>query len=151
MTTLVRSGTQDDLPLIAKHYGRGDTPWDPFGDVAKLREIPLGGFIVAEVDGEYAGFLYWFESERPWFDEGVGRCAQIEEVQVLPRHRGKGVGRKLLVAAMDQLGGLPLDAAYVETTEENDVARHLYETEGFQPLLRTVLYRMTLKENGTDR
>lgn len=84
MTTVVRPGTQDDLPLIAKHYGRGDTPWDPFGDVARLRKIPLGGFLVAEVDGEYAGFLYWFETERPWFDESVWQCAQIEELQSFP-------------------------------------------------------------------
>ncbi len=51
---------------------------------------------------------------------------------------------------MDQLGGLPLDAVYVETAEENDVARHLYETEGFQPLLKTVLYRRTTTDNGNE-
>ncbi len=142
MRTIVRPATSDDLPLIANHYGRGDTPWDPFGNVEKLQEVPLGGFAVAEVDGEYAGFLYWFEAERPWFDSAVGRYAQIEEVQVLPRYRGKGVGKKLLESVLDRLRALLLDAAYIETTEENFAARHLYETAGFQLLHRSLFYKL---------
>ncbi len=128
MTTVIRSGTQDDLPLIAKHYGKADTPWDPFGDVSKLKDIPLKGLLIAEVGGEYAGFLSWFEAEKPWFDVDASRFAQIEEMQVLPKFRGQGVGKRLLTSALDRLGNAP-SGCYVETTEENDVARHLYETE----------------------
>lgn len=142
MLTTVRSATPDDFPHIANHYGRGDTPWDPFGDVEKLQEIPIEGFAVAEVEGDYAGFLYWFEAGKPWFDEGVGPYAQIEEVQVLPRFRGQGVGRRLLESVLDRLGTLSLDAVYVETTEENSVARHLYEAAGFQLLHRSLIFKL---------
>ena len=139
---LVRSANTDDLTLVADHYGKGDTPWDPFGDPLKLQGIPLEGFIIAEVDGEYAGFLYWFEGEKPWFDAEVGRYAYIEEVHVLPKYRGQGVGKKLLEGAIDRLEVLPLDAVYIGTTEENSVARHLYESAGFEPFHRTLLYKL---------
>ncbi len=141
MTTTVRPATQGDLPHVASHYGKGDSPWDPFGDVAKLEEIPRGGLLIAEVSGEYTGFLYWFEGQKPWFDVDVSRFAQIEEVQVLPKFRGQGVGKRLLTSALDRLGNAAVDAIYVETTEENSVARRLYEGAGFQPLFRTVLYK----------
>ena len=142
MRTTVRPATSDDLPLIANHYRRGDTPWDPFGDVEKLQKIPIRGFAVAEVDREYAGFLYWFEAKKPWFDASVGPYAQIEEVQVLPEFRGQGVGKELLENVLDRLRGLPLDAVYIETTEKNSAARHLYEGAGFQLLHRPLFYKL---------
>ncbi len=142
MTTVIRSGTQDDLPHIAKHYGRGDTPWDPFGDVEKLKEIPLRGLVVAEVDEEYAGFLYWFEAEQPWFDGSVGRYAHIEEVQVSRKHRGRGVGKRLLTTALNRLSASSVEAIYIETTEGNDVARRLYEGAGFRPIFGTIHYKL---------
>lgn len=142
MPTTVCSGTPDDFVPIARHYGRGGTPWDPFGEVEKLEEIPIDGLLVAEVEGEYAGFLYWFQAESPWFDVAVERYAQIEEVQVLPRYRGKGVGRALLEEALSRLQGLPVDAIYIETTEGNSVARHLYESVGFELVHRAIIYRL---------
>src|SRR5271157_1485413 len=54
---VVRHGTLDDLPTIAKHYAHGDSPWDPFDDVSKLSRIPLDGLLLVEVQGTYAGFL----------------------------------------------------------------------------------------------
>ena len=142
MPTTVRSATSEDLPSVADHYGKGDTPWDPFGDVSKLEAIPLEGLQVAEVGGEYAGFLYWFEGEKPWFDPDVGRYAHIEEVQVLQEHRGRGVGKRLLTTALNRLTASGVDAVYIETTEGNDVARRLYEGAGFHPVFRTIHYEL---------
>jgi hypothetical protein len=56
-TILVRQASPADLTNIVCHYGAGDSPWDPFADLAKLQRIPLEGLIVAEVEGQYAGFL----------------------------------------------------------------------------------------------
>lgn len=142
MSTTVRSATTEDLPLVAAHYGKGDTPWDPFGDVSRLEAIPLGGLLVAEVGGEYAGFLYWFEGEKPWFDQDVGRYAHIEEVQVLRKHRGLGVGKRLLATALNRLRASGVDAIYIDTTEDNDVAQRLYEGAGFRPIFGTVHYKL---------
>ncbi len=142
MSTTVRSATAEDLPHVADHYGKADTPWDPFGDVSKLKAIPLEGLLVAEVGGEYAGFLYWFEGEEPWFDQNIGRYAHIEEVQVSQKQRGRGVGKRLLTTALNRLTASGVEAIYIETTEDNDVARRLYEGAGFRPVFGTVHYKL---------
>ncbi len=103
----------------------------------------MEGLLVAEVEGEYAGFLYWFEGEKPWFDQDIGRYAHIEEVQVLRKHRGRGVGKRLLTSALNRLMASGVEAIYIDTTEGNDVARHLYEAAGFLPIFGTIHYKLS--------
>ncbi|MFQ5919074.1 MAG: GNAT family N-acetyltransferase [Thermoplasmata archaeon] len=138
----VRRWVPEDLDRIAQHSGRsGDEPWDPFSDAEALRQVPLDGLVVAEVNDEYAGFLYWFLGRRPWFDREADRFAHILEVQVLPSLQGQGVGKALLNHALERLSEESLEAVYVDTTDDNDVARRLYEGAGFDPFLRTIHYR----------
>ncbi len=139
---VVRSWVSEDLALIAQHSGpSGDEPWDPFSDAEALRQVPLDGLIVAEVNGEYAGFLYWFLGRRPWFAPEVDRFGHILEVQVLPRFRGQGVGKALLNHALERLNEESAEVVYIDTTDDNDAARRLYEGAGFSPFLRTIHYR----------
>lgn len=138
----VRSWVSEDLALIAQHSGpSGDEPWDPFSDAEALRQMPLEGLIVAEVNEEYAGFLYWFFGRRPWFEPGVDRFGHILEVQVLPRFQGQGVGKALLNHALERLSEESVEVVYIDTTDDNDIARRLYEGAGFDPFLRTIHYR----------
>jgi len=138
----IRRAIPKDLAQVAQHYGPGDSPWDPFSDPERLEGIPLEGLLVAEVDGEYAGFLYWFTAERPWFDPTVSRYAHIVEVQVVEEHRGKGIGRALLEHALKRLREEGIEAVYIDTTEDNEVAQRLYESLGFRPFSRTLHYRL---------
>ena len=138
----VRHAVSSDLVNIVRHYGAGDSPWDPFGDLAKLESIPLEGLVVAEVDGDYAGFLYWFVGENPWFDPGVRKYAHIVEVQVVERYRGQGVGREMLTYALEQLAGNSIEAIYIDTSEGNAVAQRLYESTGFRPFSQTIHYKL---------
>ncbi len=148
MTTItIRQAAPTDLTTIVNHYGSGDTPWDPFGDVEKLQNIPLEGLLVAEVNGQYAGFLYWFSGENPWFDPSTKRFAYITEVQVLEKYQGQGVGKNLLTCALQQLK--ETCTIYISTTEENAVARHLYEGAGFRPFSRSIHYRFVTGVNST--
>ncbi len=144
----VRRAVVDDLTCIVQHYGAGDRPWDPFGDLTKLQSIPLDELVVAEVDGHYAGFLYWFVGRDPWFDPGVKKYAHIVEVQVAEHYRGQGVGKRLLVYALDQLKELAIEVVYVDTTEDNMAARCLYEGAGFRLLSRTVHYRLEREDKS---
>jgi len=142
ITVDIRQATPQDLSRVVEHYGPGDTPWDPFGDPSRLQGIPLEGLIVAEAEGEYAGFLYWFVGEKPWFDPHVKTYAHIAEVQVVEGYRGQGVGRKLLSHALARLKENGIAAIYIDTTEDNKVARHLYESAGFRPFSCTIHYRL---------
>ena len=146
----VRQALPADLPRIVSHYGAGDSPWDPFADQARLRGIPLEGLLVAEVGGQYAGFLYWFVNEEPWFDPRVGRYAHITEVQVLENHRGQGIGRRLLAYALGCLKESDIEVVYIDTREDNEVARRLYESAGFRPFSRTVHYKAVVEEAGNS-
>lgn len=143
---VIRKWAPEDLVLIAQHSGpSGDEPWDPFSDAEALRQVPLDGLIVADVNDQYAGFLYWFLGRRPWFDREADRFAHILEVQVLHRFRGQGVGKALLHHALDRLTKEAVEGVYIDTTDNNDIARRLYEGAGFDPFLRTIHYRRSME------
>jgi len=58
--------------------------------------------------------------------------------------RGRGIGRKLLLAALDHFRGLGLKQAKIEALAANPVGRGLYESIGFNEVARQVHYVMEL-------
>ncbi|MBU7013548.1 MAG: GNAT family N-acetyltransferase [Theionarchaea archaeon] len=142
MTVTIRQGNPHDFKDIAAHYGPGDSPWDPFGSGEGLKHIPLEGLRIAEVNGDYAGFLYWFIGENPWFDKNTKRYAYITELHVAEEYQNRGIGTSLLDYAIKELRPKPL-AIFISTTEGNMVARTLYEKAGFRPFSRTIHYKLS--------
>lgn len=138
----VRPARSEDLGAVARHYGStGDTPWDPFASSERLERIPKDGLLIAEKDGVYAGFLYWFEGRKPWFDKGADQYAQLEELHVLPEFQGWGVAQRLVDHFLRAVSDRQIPLLYVATDETNQVAARLYETAGFRPFLKTIHYR----------
>ncbi len=141
----IRKATADDMPMIVEHMGpTGETPFYPFTDIEKLQRIPLDGLIVARSLGEYAGFLYWFTGQTPDFDSSVGKYGYIEELQVVEKFQRRGIGRKLLTHALDEMRRAGVEATYLRTREGNTPAQNLYESMGFQPYSRHVRYKLTI-------
>ncbi len=103
VNTIVRDSTEVDLPNVEGHYGRLDNLGDPFCDVTRIQKVRFDWLIIAEVAEEYAGFLYWHLGEKPFFAPEIARFAHVREVQVLERFQGRGVGRKLMVFALERL------------------------------------------------
>jgi diamine N-acetyltransferase len=101
--------------------------------------------VVAEVGGEYAGFLYWHLGKNPFFDPKVAKFAHIREVQVLAKFQRRGIGRKLMTYALDRLGGLGVSDVFLSTAETNDIAKHLYEAIGFEEFRKQIHYRLRMK------
>lgn len=66
----IRKALPADLTSIVEYYGtKGDTPWDPFADVDSLRQmVDLNDLIIAEVNGSFAGFAYFFVGDHPWLN-----------------------------------------------------------------------------------
>jgi ribosomal protein S18 acetylase RimI-like enzyme len=56
----------------------------------------------------------------------------LAELYVAPTRRGGGLGRVLLRACVDRAVARGCDYAELATTEDDVVARHLYEAEGFR-------------------
>jgi ribosomal protein S18 acetylase RimI-like enzyme len=138
----VRHARIEDLVAVACQYGsNGETPWDPFTDSHRLAEIPLDGLLIAEKDAAYAGFLYWFEGHKPWFDKGADRFARLEELHVLPEFQGWGVAQRLVDRFLEEVTGRGIPLLYVATDETNSAAQLIYERAGFRPFLRTIHFR----------
>jgi ribosomal protein S18 acetylase RimI-like enzyme len=56
----------------------------------------------------------------------------LAELYVVPERRGGGLGRVLLRACVDRAVARGCDFIDLATTEDDVVARHLYEAEGFR-------------------
>jgi len=130
---VIREATEADLASIVAHYAPGgsDSPWDPFADLQRVRAVLGPGLLVAEWEGIYAGFLFWYESRRPWYAPNVERYARISDLHIVPAAQGKGVGRTLLRDALSRIRSSSIDTVFLETDETNARARRLYEGEGF--------------------
>ena len=108
--------------LTARHHG---SPGSGAMPSPEYFEPPDGTFLVAYLDGEPAGC------------GGVGRLEQtvgeLRRMYVLPAHRGKGLGRALLVALEDAARELGYTTMRLETGNEAPEALGLYTSSGYEP------------------
>ena len=134
-TSSIREVVLDDLMALRTETTLRE-PWgDP--DIADqlnaAKRLVAGAvptrFFAAVVDGEIAG---WCELRR---DDGV---AQIEDVEVLERYRGRGLGRAVVQHALDE--GLQAgDLVFLEALAD-DWPRELYAKLGFTVVGRRDVY-----------
>jgi ribosomal protein S18 acetylase RimI-like enzyme len=150
VNAIVRYSTETDLPRIESHYGRLDNVGDPFCDITRIQEVRFDWLVIAEVDREYAGFLYWHLGEKPFFAPNIVTFAHIREVQVLERFRGRGVGRKLIVHALEKLKASGTRDIFLATAETNQAARHLYESLGFTQFRKQIQYTLNINNQPED-
>ncbi len=71
---------------------------------------------------------------------GVGRGAELLAVAVDPSCQGRGVGRQLVGAFLDEVGNRGLEAAHVVVGADNTGAVSLYERAGFVTVDRFELH-----------
>lgn len=72
--------------------------------------------------------------------QGLGKSAALGAVQnvgVIPEHRGLGLGRALVLKALDGFRSAGLKRVYLEVTADNEQAVALYQSIGFR-LTRTL-------------
>lgn len=87
---------------------------------------------VAEVDGCPAAMGRLLFGDDPVYGDVPGARAELISVWVAPEHRGGGVGRALVAAAVDHLAAHhPLTRLLLAVVETNLPARRLYESCGF--------------------
>jgi RimJ/RimL family protein N-acetyltransferase len=125
-TSMVREVSFDELAAARREVTVGE-PWgddeiSSLLDDAKrliMRAVPTR-FFAAFADGEVASYC------EVRSDGGV---AQIEDVNTLPRFRGRGLGRAVVQHAMDEAGSTN-EVVYLEALAE-DWPRELYAKLGF--------------------
>ncbi len=98
-----------------------------------LRELPEA-FIVAELNKELVGYImckleFGFSNFRKL---GFVKKGHVVSVAVLPEHRGKGLGKALMLEGINGVMNRKSDEIYLEVRKSNESAIKMYQKLGFQ-------------------
>lgn len=137
MATEIRRATVGDasalLPLVRAYWTiEGISGFDVGrveGELARLLSAPsLGSGWIATAGGDAVGYLlavYVFSLEH------LGVTAEIDELFVLPPHRGRRTGRALLEAAEAEFVRAGCTNVSLQLSRGNDAARAFYHRIGY--------------------
>lgn len=107
-------------------------------------ERPDAVVLVAEHAGEVRGYAYG-ALEGTDYMELRGPAGVLHDLIVDPAHRGHGIGRVLLDAALAELAARGAPRVVLSTAERNEAAQRLFAAAGF----RRTMIEMT-RELGGD-
>jgi [ribosomal protein S18]-alanine N-acetyltransferase len=98
-----------------------------------LRELPEA-FIVAEVGDKVIGYImckieFGFSNFRKL---GFVKKGHVVSVAVLEQHRGKGIGKALMLEGINGVLSRKSDEIYLEVRVSNTQAIQMYQRLGFQ-------------------
>ncbi len=133
MTALLRPAEAGDIGRVAEiERSCFADPWSE-ESFRRLLDVPPAIFLVALFPPEQAiaGYVIAFS---------VGQDAEVLNVAVDPRFRGRGLAGQMLDAVLIQLGGRGVRAAFLEVRESNQAARSLYKSRGFSEIGRRKSY-----------
>ena len=91
---------------------------------------PRGALFLARVDGEVAGCC----ALRPMDNADYPNAAEMKRLYVRRAFRGFGLGRQLAEAALDAARRAGYDCVLLDTLDDMEAARALYEELGFNEI-----------------
>jgi len=129
------------LSLMAEYYAEDGYPFDAAQASAAVTKLmdnaaDLGGFWVAEVDGDVAGYMavtFGFSLEYR------GRDAFLDELYLAGRFRGRGLGREAMDLAERFCRESGVRALHLEVEQHRNEARELYRRRGFESRSRELM------------
>lgn len=109
-------------------------------ELALFCENPAVFAVLAEVDGQSAGFALYFKNFSTWLGKhGI----YLEDLYVRPEFRGRGIGQGLL----SHLAQICVDNGYPRcewwVLDWNESARKVYDHLGARALTEWIPYRVT--------
>jgi len=128
LTEIVRMLADDFLGRIRERY---EEPL-PESYVNAFREIeadPNSELIVAESNGEIVGTFQL--TYTPSISFQGGKRATVESVRVDEQHRGKGIGREMMLWAIDRAKQKGCVSMQLTTNAERTDAHRFYQNLGF--------------------
>ncbi|ARF73404.1 N-acetyltransferase [Kitasatospora albolonga] len=122
-------------PPLTKVFPEDESDGDDEDGGPEDQDSPT--FLALGADGSLAGFVS--VSYAPW-----NRRLTIEDIEVAPGHRGRGVGRMLMARAEEFARERGAGQVWLEVTNINAPAIHAYRRMGFSLCgLDTSLYEFT--------
>jgi ribosomal-protein-alanine N-acetyltransferase len=94
--------------------------------IASLLRAPESVSLLARHDGEVVGFVIGLVSVY-----GTTKIGHIMTIDVLPKHRRRGVGLKLLSEIEEEFKNIGVRVCFLEVREDNVAAKRLYEKSGY--------------------
>ena len=91
---------------------------------------PRGSLLVASVNGEWAGCC----AMRPLDSSDYSNACEMKRLFVRPQFRGLGLGRRLAEAILDAARLAAYDCILLDTLDDMESARALYEELGFESI-----------------
>lgn len=92
--------------------------------------VPRGALLLARVDGAVAGCC----ALRPLDTTDYPNASEMKRLYVRPRFRGLGLGRQLAEAIMDAARVNAYAHVLLDTLDDMEAARTLYEDLGFREI-----------------
>ena len=132
--TQIRRATPDDAPAVARLLHDFNTEYDEFTPgvealTRNARAMLAEGEMVVLLAGDGPDALAELRFRKSVWTAKPD--CYIEELYVVPWLRGQGIGRKLLREAMDVARAEGATHVELGTSEDDEAARALYESEGF--------------------
>lgn len=166
--TLTRSEARRDglHPFDPRHHMRGvaELVGSVFADEldangrSLLREMQLvgrfspilGGVLSLAFFEDFVSGFVWLEEGRvvgnvtlqPWGPHADGTRWRISNVAVAPRFRRRGIGQRLMLAALGEIARRSGTWAVLQVRTDNTAAYRLYEKLGFTDVCRDGLWRL---------
>ena len=121
---------------MEEHFGRiAGSNWQQRKRAAILYDLkrnPKHCFI-AEEDAEVVGYC----CTRIYNDLSTGHIANMAVDRL---YQGRGIGKKLMRAALEHFRKQGMDYARIETMEQNETGKHLYPAFGFKEIGRQIFF-----------
>ncbi len=144
---IIRNTDAEDVPLLLRfvkgiaeyeHLSHMVSATEESLKMAFFGERPYAEALIAELDSVPVGFVVFFHN----FSTFVGKPGlYLEDIYVLPEHRGKGVGAALFMKCVRM--ARERDCGRMEWSALHwNPARKFYERLGAQPLEDWIIYRL---------
>ena len=130
----------DDIKAIGKIYEKswkfaydGIIPKDYLDSISEDKWLPhfenkdMSNLVLIE-NNEFIGTSSYCKSRSKEFDD----FGEIVSIYLLPEHMGKGYGKKLFEATLNELIKLGYKNVFLWVLEENTRARRFYESQNFK-------------------
>ncbi|MEV8266895.1 ribosomal protein S18-alanine N-acetyltransferase [Microbacterium sp. NPDC076911] len=130
----LRTATVDDLDAIMA-LERASFPSDAWSEAMMAEELtsPHGWYLVDEEQGKVIAYAGLRAAKG-------AKDADVQTITVAESERGRGLGRVILLALLDEATRRGAHDVFLEVRADNPIAQALYGSEGFVELGRRPRY-----------